>query len=103
MLAINSPLSTRSVTTLASAATAHAPETIIDHGCGALHAFGAVAQALAALRERRAEGGRLLFGCEFWTVLPTDEGLAHMWPEAAVTDWLRGHRRPMDLATFLLS
>lgn len=131
---------------------------------GAFHAFGTIAEALAALRNRRAEGGRLLFGCEYWVEPPTADQLAHMWPDAAVsdcaelpeiaeaagaagwhvldlhdstraefdafdlghlrerqewltrhrdhpdagqlaaevTDWLRGHRRPMGFATFLL-
>ncbi|WP_147915307.1 SAM-dependent methyltransferase [Ruania zhangjianzhongii] len=131
---------------------------------GAFHAFGTIGEALTALRGRRTEGGRLLFGCEYWVTPPTTDELAHMWPEASVadcdslpeiadaalaagwqildlhdstraefdafdlghlrerqewltrhpehpeagqisaevTDWLRGHRRPMGFATFLL-
>ena len=148
----------------AEAATHTDPADLLIN-LGAFHAFGTIAEALIALRERRAEGGRLLFGCEYWVTPPTAEELAHMWPEAStedcdrlpeiaeaavaagwrildlhdstraefdafdlghlrerqewlrrhpdhpernqiaaeVTDWLRGHRRPMGFATFLLS
>ncbi|MGC5628109.1 SAM-dependent methyltransferase [Georgenia sp. Z1344] len=131
---------------------------------GAYQAFGSVPEALVALRERRAGGGRLLFGCETWAGTPTADELAHMWDGAStddcrtlvevvedayaagwvllgmhettrqefddfdlghlrerqewlarhpdhadadeiareVTDWLRGHRRPLGFVTLLL-
>ncbi|MGO1582004.1 MAG: SAM-dependent methyltransferase [Actinomycetaceae bacterium] len=53
---------------------------------GAFHALGTIPEALAGLRERRADGGRLLFGAEFWTRPPTDDELAHMWDGASADD-----------------
>jgi hypothetical protein len=56
---------------------------------GAHHAFGdGPAAALTALRRRSAPGTRLLFGTEYWSTLPTEGELAHMWPDATTSDCL---------------
>jgi hypothetical protein len=65
----------------------HAADLLIN--LGAHHAFGdGPAAALAALRQRSVTGTRLLFGTEYWSSLPTDDELAHMWPDASRSDCL---------------
>jgi SAM-dependent methyltransferase len=48
---------------------------------GAHQAFGAVPEALDALRKLVNPGGRLLFATGFWERTPTDADLATMWPD----------------------
>jgi len=48
---------------------------------GAHQAFGAVPEALDALRKLVNPGGRLLFATGFWERIPTDADLATMWPD----------------------
>lgn len=48
--------------------------------CGAYQAFGAIPEALRALRALVNPGGRLLFGAEIWDQAPTRRQLAAMWP-----------------------
>lgn len=48
--------------------------------CGAYQAFGAVPEALRALRALVTPGGVLLFGAEIWDQTPTEQQMADMWP-----------------------
>jgi SAM-dependent methyltransferase len=67
-------------------ATGHAERSDLLISVGAQHAFGTTPEALAALRDRLAPGGRALFGLDFWARLPTEDELAHMWPDASADD-----------------
>ncbi|WP_163544640.1 SAM-dependent methyltransferase [Occultella kanbiaonis] len=53
---------------------------------GAFHAFGSIPEALTALRGRVRDGGRLLFGVEYWEHPPTATELANMWEGTTAED-----------------
>lgn len=53
---------------------------------GAFHAFGSIPEALNALRGRVRDGGRLLFGVEYWEHPPTTTELANMWEGTTAED-----------------
>lgn len=53
---------------------------------GSSQVFGAIPEALRALRDRVQPGGRLLFADGFWERHPTAEELAGMWPGASAAD-----------------
>ncbi|CAM3737729.1 cyclopropane-fatty-acyl-phospholipid synthase family protein [Occultella aeris] len=53
---------------------------------GAFHAFGSIPEALNALRGRVRDGGRLLFGVEYWEHPPTATELANMWEGTTAED-----------------
>lgn len=55
---------------------------------GSYQAFGAVADAAAALHTRTAPGGRALLGVEFWAQPPNREQLAAMWEGTTADDAL---------------
>jgi SAM-dependent methyltransferase len=55
---------------------------------GSYQAFGTIPRALAQLHHSTNPSGRLVFGAEFWSTLPTDDQLAQMWEGATVDDCL---------------
>ncbi|QDG66960.1 methyltransferase [Pseudarthrobacter sp. NIBRBAC000502772] len=55
---------------------------------GSYQAFGTISEALSRLRSSTTPFGRLVFGAEIWSVVPTDNQLAHMWPGTTVDDAL---------------
>ena len=69
-------------------ATHHARPADVVISCGAYQAFGAIPEALRALRALVKPAGLLLFGAEIWDRSPTDEQLANMWPGMTVDDCL---------------
>lgn len=55
---------------------------------GSYQAFGTIRQALSQLLHATNPSGRLVFGAEFWSTLPTEDQLAHMWEGTSVDDCL---------------
>lgn len=55
---------------------------------GAFQAFGDIRTALTKLRGLVRPGGRLLFGCEYWEHVPTEEELAALWEGTSAEDCL---------------
>jgi hypothetical protein len=56
--------------------------------CGAYQAFGAISDALKALRGLVNPGGRVLFGAEIWERTPTEQQLSAMWPGTTLSTCL---------------
>ncbi len=55
---------------------------------GSYQVFGTIQQALSQLHYSTHPSGRLVFGAEFWSTLPTEDQLAYMWEGAKVDDCL---------------
>ncbi|MFI9051965.1 SAM-dependent methyltransferase [Streptomyces sp. NPDC053427] len=67
-------------------ATDHSGAADVVINCGAYQAFGAVPEALTALRRLVNPGGVLLFGADYWERTPSEQQLAHMWPGTTVDE-----------------
>ncbi|TDE89255.1 methyltransferase domain-containing protein [Occultella glacieicola] len=68
------------------AAADHTEVADVVLNIGAFHAFGSIPEALTALRARVRDGGRLLFGVEYWEHPPTSTELANLWEGTTVDD-----------------
>lgn len=91
----------------ASADSAETADLVLN--VGAYHAFGTIPEALARLHHALHDSGWLVFGTEFWSALPSESQLAHMWEGATVEDCMMlpdlvaavadAHWRILDLRT----